>query len=157
MRETYLKNLNLRPQVLELLLGNFDCGAFSDYFQAPEYFYSHGSPENPGLWPELGERKLVPLWEHSEFIYSIDTLNDEVISFHIENPNEIERYKSIDDAIFKMIELHVWEYGGTLDEINESIRFAKQIALPNLAGLKKLLVDHMACTEDMLNEFRATL
>lgn len=158
-REAVIKKLGLRPELTDLLLYNLDCGAFSSYFVKPEYFYANGSPDSPGFWPELGDRNLLPLWEHFEKIYAIDIKNNrnEGVSFYIESPEKYETFRNIDKAIFKMIELHVWEYGGTEKEIEESIQFAKKVSLPNLHGLKNLFENFMECTDDMIKRYSDTL
>jgi hypothetical protein len=157
-RESEIMSLGLRPELVSLLLNKLDCGSFSKYFEKPEYFYSKGSPENSGYWPERGKRNLLPLWEHSEKVYALDTAkNTEGISFYIECPEEFDTFSSIDQAIFQMIELHVWEYGGSEKEIIEALDFAHKIALPNISGLKQLFSNYMVCTEEMITDYRRTL
>lgn len=156
-REETIRGLSLRPQVTELLLKNADFGALSRYFELPQYFYSKGYPESPGDWPELGNRELLPLWEFSEEIYALDLISNKLLTFNIEYPTEYESLDSIDQAIFKMIELHTWEFGGEEQEINEAIEFAERVKLPNISELTKLFAQYMECTEEMITEFRQSL
>lgn len=156
-REETIKSLSLRPEVTELLLNNAEFGALSRYFELPQYFYSKGYPESPGDWQELGNRELLPLWEFSEEIYALDLFSGKLLSFDIECPNEYESFDSIDQAIFKMIELHTWEFGGGEEEINEAIQFAERVKLPNISELVKLFAQYMDCTEEMIAKFRYSL
>ncbi len=139
------------------MLKNEELGAFSRYFELPQYFYSKGYPENPGDWPELGNRELLPLWEFSEEIYALDLLSNKLVFFKIECPSDYESLDSIDQAIFKMIELHTWELGGEEKEINEAIEFAKRVKLPNISGLTELFAKYVECTEKMITGFRQSL
>ncbi len=156
-REEAIKSLSLRPEVTELLLKNAEFGALSRYFEMPQYFYSKGYPESPGDWPELRNRELLPLWEFSEEIYALDLLSRKLFSFSIECPNEYELFDSIDQAIFKMIELHTWEFGGEEQEINEAIEFAERVKLPNIPELAKLFTQYFECTEEMIAKYRHSL
>ncbi|GAA6132106.1 hypothetical protein [Halopseudomonas sabulinigri] len=156
-REELIKGLSVRPAVICLLLNSEDFGALARYFEVPEYFYSKGHPEKPGDWPELGNRDLLPLWEFSEEIYAHDLLSNELVLFNIECPSEYEILGSIDQAIFKMIELHTWEFGGEDQEVNEAINFAEKVKLPNISGLTNLFSKYMECTEDMIREYRQSL
>jgi hypothetical protein len=156
-REEMIQGLPVRSEVIDLLLKSKSFGALGRYFEAPEYFYSIGYPENPGDWPELGNRDLLPLWEFSEEVYALDLLSNELVIFDIECPDEYEVLGSIDQAIFRMIELHTWEFGGGEQEVNEAVNFAKEIKFPNLSGLSSLFSKYMECTEDMIREFRQSL
>ncbi|WP_036182390.1 hypothetical protein [Marinobacterium lacunae] len=156
-REEAIRGLFLRPEVTELLLKHAEFGALSRYFELPHYFYSKGSPEGPGEWPELVDRELLPLWEFSGEIYAVDLLSNKLLAFNIEYPTEYELLDSIDQAIFKMIELHTWEFGGEEQEIEEAIEFAERVKLPNISGLTKLFAQYMECTEEMITEYRQTL
>jgi hypothetical protein len=158
-REEEINALGLPPVLNDLLLFKIDCGAFSQYFEKPHYFYSKGYPDNPGYWPELGERKLLPLWERGGEIYALDIIssNIEGISFYAECPEEFEKFQSIYEAIFKIIELHTWEFGGEEKEIEEAITFAKLIGLPNIQGLENLFCNYLDCTEEMIGTYKQTL
>jgi hypothetical protein len=157
IREETIRGLSLRPEVTELLLKNAEFGALSRYFEFPHYFYSKGHPESSGDWPEFGDRELLPLWEFSEEIYALDLLSNKLLTFNIEFPTEYELLDSIDQAIFKMIELHTWEFGGEEQEINEAIEFAERVKLPNISGLTKLFAQYMECTDELITEYRQTL
>lgn len=156
-REEEIKGLSLRPEVTELLLKSLEFGAFSRYFELPQSFCSKGYPESPGDWPELGSRELLPLWEFSEKIYTLDLLSKKLFSFYIEEPSDYESFDSIDQAIFRMIELHTWEFGGEEQEIKEAIEFAERVKLPNITGLTKLFAQYMECTEEMIAKYRSSL
>ncbi len=156
-REEMIRGLSVRPEIIDLLLKDKDFGSFARYFEAPEYFYSRGYPEKSGDWPELGSRDLLPLWEFSEEIYALDLTSNELIIFNIECPREFDVFSSIDQAIFKMIELHTWELGGEGQEVGEAIQFAEKVKLPNISGLTNLFSNYMECTEDMITEFRHSL
>lgn len=156
-REDTIKELSLRPEVVNLLLKSEEFGALSRYFELPEYFSSRGYSEKSGYWPELENRELLPLWEFSEEIYALDLLSHKVVSFNTECPSEYEILDSIDQAIFRMIELHTWEFGGEDKEISEAIEFAEKVKLPNISGLTSLFAKYLECTEDMISEFRQSL
>ncbi|WP_415898128.1 hypothetical protein [Neptuniibacter sp. QD57_21] len=156
-RKAAIKGLSLRPEVIKLLLKSEGFGELSRYFEQPDYFYARGYPEKPGYWPELKNRELLPLWEFSEEIYALDLLSDKLVFFNIECPSEYELLNSIDQAIFKMIELHTWEFGGEETEISEAIDFAEKVKLPNISGLTSLFARYLECTEDMISEFRQSI
>jgi hypothetical protein len=84
-------------------------------------------------------------------------ISNYLVTFNIECPGEYELLDSIDQAIFKMIELHTWEFGGEEQEINEAIEFAEKVKLPNVSGLTNLFAQYMECTEEMIAEFRQSL
>ncbi|WP_445357322.1 hypothetical protein ACJJIC_15070 [Microbulbifer sp. ANSA002] len=149
-REETIKGLSLRPELVDLFLEKDDLGAFSRYFEKPEYFYSVS-------WPQFKERELLPLWEFSEEIYALDLIENKLISFNIESPEEYEIFDSIDQGLFNMIELHTWEFGGEDQEISEAIEFAKRVKLPNIQGLLDLFANYMACTEEMISEYKNAL
>jgi hypothetical protein len=156
-REEAIRGLSLRPEVTELFLKSEVHGPLSRYFESPHYFYSRGYPEKSGEWPELGNRDLLPLWEFSEEIYALDLLSNELVIFNIECPGEYELLGSIDQGIFKMIELHTWDFGGQEQEVSEAISFAERVKLPNILGLTNLFSRYMECTDDMITKFRQSL
>lgn len=158
-RAEYIDRLDIRDEVKRLLNGTLEIGPFQGYFSEPSYFYSQGHPDNPGHWPTFTKRTLLPLWQRDDKIYAFDVACDpaEVISWSIECPDEFQIAPSLDAAIFDMIDLHVWEYGGGKHEAAEAMQFAKQIALPNLENLATLLADVELSSAEMIAEHRSSL
>jgi hypothetical protein len=137
-----LHKLNLPHSVYDFLCKLDAPGSMRTQFKAPWYFYSQGAPEYPGTWEELSSKTLLPLWEHSELVFAVDiALNEpEYISFYLECPGEFTSYgKSIYSALFHMINLHVWEYGGEESEVLEAQRFAVRLEFPNVERLNELI------------------
>ena len=158
-RRSVIGSLDIRPEVQNLLTQAADYGPFTAYFSAPDSFYAQGYPNNPGEWPELETFRLVPLWEQSGSIYCCD-LNDpscRCVVFDREFPEEHKILSSIDTAIFEMIELHIWEYGGSEKECTESLEFAQKVLLPSIEELSKLLVYHIDCTQESIDDFKSSL
>jgi hypothetical protein len=156
-RESAIKRLSVRPELVALFLGQDKFGAFSRYFEKPEYFYSRESIESARSWPQFEVGELLPLWEFSEDIYALALKTNKLVSFNIECPEEYELFDSIDQGLFKMIELHTWEFGGEDQEISEAIEFAERVKLPNTSGLLNLFANYFDCTEEMVLEYRNTL
>ncbi len=151
-RETIVKSMPWRSEVVELLLNpTAECG-LTRSFEKPNYFYSTD-------WPELDEKTLVPLWEHFEAVYCVDIKSNpiEFIAFFIEFPAEYDSFKTIDQMLFHMIELYVWEYGGEEQEAKEALEFAKRLRMPNIEQLALLLNDHLNCDEDMINSYKNSI
>ncbi|WP_426336155.1 hypothetical protein ACN9MY_22055 [Pseudoduganella sp. R-31] len=137
-----IHHLNL-PLTVKDFLGALDAPAgMRDLFNCPYYFYSQGAPDYPGNWEDLAHRTLLPLWEHGELVFAVDiALNEpEYISFYLERPSEVTSYgSSIYRALFEMINLHVWEYGGEETEVLEAKHFAARLEFPNLAHLLEMI------------------
>ncbi len=155
-----INGLAVRQEVKQLLTGLLEVGPFQEYFAEPSYFYAQGYPHSPGSWPTFGDRKLLPLWQHCEKLYALDVGTDhpELLSWYIESPEEFTVIPSVDTALFDMIVLHVWEFGGEEQEALEAMHFARQIRLPNLERLR----DVLQCAPDeypseMIDEYRHSL
>lgn len=158
-RISQIDELAIRSELKQLFAGTLQIGPFQEYLEQPSNFYSQGWPDKPGNWTTFSERKLLPLWQHSEKLYALDLNSNphECISWYAECPNEYETIRSIDNAIFEMIVLHVWEYGGDRQEANEAIVFAELVGLPNIDGLRTLLSNYAECTEVMIQGYRSSL
>ncbi len=158
-RSEYIDPLAIRDELKQLLNGKLELGPFQDYFSEPTYFYSQGYPDNPGNWPTFTNRTLLPLWQWDDTIYALDVSGDlaEVVSWDIECPEEYQIAPSLDAAIFDMIDLHVWEYGGDEQEAAEAMQFAKHIALPNITQLAALLANVEETSEETIAEYRSSL
>lgn len=156
-RFEHINALPLREELKLLLTCKLQLGPFDEYFSQPTYFYSEGYPENPGNWPTFAGRTLLPLWQHYDRIFALDTNTNpaQVISWYIECPDEYRMIQSLDHAIFEMIELHVWEYGVGEAEAEEAVDFAQQIAMPNAKQLQMLMADPENCTEEMISEYKS--
>jgi hypothetical protein len=141
-RISEIEKLDLRQELKDLLTGETDAGDLQDCFSAPLYFYSQGYPENPGDWPEFGERRLLPLWEHDENIIalSVERKPHKVVSFYTEAPEEFEVLPNVDSAVYEMMKFH-WESDGTDEGVEQILAFAKSIAFPKIAELEELLQD----------------
>ncbi|RGP52502.1 hypothetical protein [Pseudomonas abyssi] len=154
-RTTGIRKLEL-PEKVKAFLVTLECPDGMRYlFQEPYYFYSRGAPEDPGHWPELAGRALLPLWEHSERVFAADVgaSPTEYISFPLENPNEYDSYGvSVMKAIFHMLELHVWEYGGGEQEVLESEILAGRLEFPNLSELGNMLAEPM-CSQERIDRY----
>lgn len=158
-RSEYIDPLAIRDELKQLLNGKLELGPFHDYFSEPTYFYSQGYPDNPGNWPTFTNRTLLPLWQCDDTIYAFDVSCDsgEVISWYIECPDEYRIAPSLDAALFDMIDLHVWEYGGGEQEAAEAMQFAEQVALPNIVQLAALLADVEETSEEAIAKYRSSL
>jgi len=158
-RSDRISQLDLRPEVEALLGGVCPVSDFSGYFREPQYFYTQGWPDKTADWPELEEKELLPLWEHEDQIFALDFSCEpyEIISFYIECPSEYDVYRSVDSAIFHIIDLHVWEYGYAEDGVEPTKLFAEKLHLPNRHRLNSLLDNWATCTEEMLAEYQQTL
>lgn len=158
-RRASVSALDIRPVLKKLFLGELDIGPFSQYFSKPEYFYSQGWPDQPAHWPSFDERQLLPLWEHNMRIQVIDLScqPNQNFWFYADCPNEYQESRSIDEAIFDMIYLHVWDYGGGPQEAVEALKFAEQIELPSVETLGEMLRDHASCPEESINKYRNSL
>jgi hypothetical protein len=154
-----ISQLRLRSEVEALLGGACPVSDFARYFQEPRHFYSQGWPDKPADWPGLEAKELLPLWEHEDQIFALDFSCDpcEIISFYIEYPSEYSVYRSVDSAIFHMIDLHVWEYGYAEDGVEPARMFAERLRLPNRHRLNSLLDNWATCTEEMIDEYQQTL
>jgi len=154
-RTTEIEKLSLPEKVKAFLVALGCPEGMRDLFQEPCYFYSRGAPASPAHWPELAGRSLVPLWEHSERVFAIDVdaSPPEYISFTLENPREYDSYgASVFRAIFHMLELHVWEYGGSEREAAESEALAMMLEFPNLSELRSMLADPM-CSQQRIDRY----
>jgi hypothetical protein len=154
-RTTEIKKLAL-PEKVTAFLVTLECPDGMRYlFQEPCYFYSRGAPESPAHWPEFAGRRLVPLWEHSERVFAADVGGSapEYISFTLESPREYDSYgASVLKAIFHMLELHVWEYGGGEQEAVESERLATKLEFPNLHELQSMLAEPI-CSQERVDHY----
>lgn len=156
-RFEFINGLKIRNELKQLLTGRLQLGPFADYFTEPSNFYLQGYPDQPGNWPAFAELMLLPLWQHQEEIYAADVGTERVVAWYIECPEEYRVVASLDTAVFDMIELHVWEYGGGEKEANEAIHFAEQIALSNVDQLRRLLADFENCSDERIAEYRSGL
>ncbi len=158
-RPASVSELDIRPVLKRLFLGELDTGPFSQYFSKPEYFYSQCWPDQPAHWPSFDGRQLLPLWEHNMRIQVVDLLcqPNQNLWFYADCPDEYQESRSLDEAIFDMIYLHVWEYGGGPQEAAEALGFAEQIELPSVETLAEMLGDHTSCQEESINKYRTSL
>ena len=158
-RHERIATLDVRPQVRQLLASELELGAFADYFREPDYFYAQGYPDKEGDWPMLDKFILLPLWEHGENVFALDLkqTQGEVISFYLECPESYDSYKNIDLALFAMIELHVWEYGGEEEEVHEALEFAELVCMPHMDRLRTMLLNYTTCTQSDLREYTDAL
>lgn len=158
-RLTALSKLIVPPEIERFLLDLNTSKELEYLFQKPYYFYSQGSPDNPGHWPALGNRQALPLWEHSEKVFAADLAKSpiEYIAFYIESPATVESLGySIYRPLFHMLSLHVWEYGGGKKEASEAVAFAKTLHFPHLDQIEKLLNDPNA-TEQSVESLHSNL
>lgn len=158
-RADRINGLAIRDELKRLFTAQLEIGPFAEYFAEPSLFYSQGAPDSPGNWAALSDRTLLPLWEHHDKIYAVDlsARPTAVISWWTECPEESTVASSFDAAVFDMIELHVWEYGGGEEEAGEAVQFAEEILLPNIEQLRTLLADVESCTEEMIIDYRSRL
>ncbi len=158
-RDDFISSLDERNEIKDLLLGNLELGPFDEYFKYPDEFYSQGWPKKPADWPEFKNRVLVPLWQHEERVFVLDTAKGTkpILSFFAECADEYEQHSCIDEAIFEMIELHVWEYGGSQAEAAEAKELAEKLSLPNIEELNNILENHEDCSEDDFQKFKRNL
>lgn len=158
-REREILKLPIRRQLQQLLLGELDVGPFREYFRRPSYFYAQGWPNAPANWPTFSDRQLLPLWEHGPKIVALDLAAkpQHCLWFYAESPDEYTNVASLDAAVFAMIELHVWEYGGDETEAAEAADFARLIDLPNRGCLAVLLSDPLNTTDESIQRYRESL
>lgn len=126
-----------------------------DLFQKPYYFYSQGYPHNPGEWKEFFHRNLLPLWEHRECVFAVDVSlhPPEYLSFYLESPAEYESYgTSIYRLLFRMLELHVWEYGGGRQAVIEAQEFANALGFPKYSELATIF-DDSTCSQARIDQY----
>lgn len=152
-----IEKLPIREELKQLFLGKLELGPFEESFYQPDKFYSQGWPDSPGNWDMFPRRKLLPLWEHYERIYAYDLNSQELILFYVECPEEFKIKGSLDSAIFDMIDLHVWEYGGGEEGAKEALAFAKAISFPKLSELECLLTHWENTTRDQIQNFHKAI
>ncbi len=155
-----IQSLKLNTKINDFLITLNAPDEFKYLFKMPNNFYSQGSPESPGSWPNFENRKLLPLWEHFEQVFAVDTSDNktEYLSFYLEAPDEPTIYgTSVFLPIFHMLELHVWEYGGESKEAKEAYEFAKSLGFPRLDVFQALLINHISCTDSQIDVYRDLL
>jgi len=143
-RGVEIQRLGLNAALTSFLLTLTAQGSLQEQFQAPWHFYSQGYPANPGHWPQIPDRRLLPLWEHEELVYAADLARRQIeyVSFYIEAPEDVRVLGTSPlCAIFDALARHVWEYGGDLNEASEALALARELKFPEISVLESLLLN----------------
>ena len=132
-----LSALSIDNVFKKLALGELELGAFSEYFEKPEYYYAQGWPEKPANWPQYEGKNLIPLWEYSKCVYLVDITepNNQYFSFRIDSPEEPTRYSSLYHMVFEIIDFHCFQIGA---EFSDALEFMKKLKYPNLELFERL-------------------
>jgi hypothetical protein len=153
-RETGIRSLGLPPKIQDLLLSLDAPSPFEDYFKSPDSFFAQGE------WPQFPDRSLLPLWEHGGHIFAIDLASSppEFIEFDRETRGECDSHGSqVYLPILHILFLHVLEYGGGPEELEEAIEFARSIDFPHCKLLEEVLDPERPWSEEAYEGLKLAL
>lgn len=151
-RSLAIRELGL-PEYLVNFLVELQCADDLKYlFNFPYCFYARGPVDESPYWPELRTMELLPLWEHFESVCALDLgcKPPRYLRFFVESPEDFVVFGySVHSALFHMLMLHVWDYGGGKKEAADALNLAEQLHFPDISRLSTMLQNPSTGEEDL--------